>query len=359
MRSASLKAMRLFQSGRHKDALPAFKRALARDSSDPRLHANHALCLAECGRYGEAVRGARQACQMDPRSAVFSMFLGQIHLDHGLAEAAWQAFAGAAELDPTNSLPRHYMLLADWDRGARRPVVDALRGRGMPQSTAFEGRLLLRVERALGAPARSVRGTAAHASPREARRQAHKALRLAHKGRLKPALSRMEDALDLAPREADVRRQAAELQAMADREAQGAADGAERTHLLHPLACLELTMGERASAGEHMRRWLEAVGPRNAGLQDLQAARYVLATAEQAVGNEAGAAEHWRSLRALLPREPLVEHELGKCLLRLGRPKEARRVLESLLEKAPLLARMRLRTLAARGAETKQEKASA
>ncbi len=93
-------------AGRGCEALRAGAGRAAR--ARPR-EAQRARALAAAGRTAEAVRAARHAAELAPKSHVPLLVLGQIHYDAGAYDEARKAFRQAAERDPENQLIQAYL----------------------------------------------------------------------------------------------------------------------------------------------------------------------------------------------------------------------------------------------------------
>jgi arylsulfatase A-like enzyme/Tfp pilus assembly protein PilF len=116
-------ARALGQTGRPREALAIYKRAVERWPGDASLYHELAVAARSAGDRGEASRAEQAALTLTPDFPMAHNGLGLLHADEGRHGDAVAAFTRAAELDPTNAsylsnLGNAYRALGQLDRAA-------------------------------------------------------------------------------------------------------------------------------------------------------------------------------------------------------------------------------------------------
>jgi tetratricopeptide (TPR) repeat protein len=142
-------AFRLWRSTKPGEAVKAFDRVIETFPKHARAHAQRALALAAAGNTSEAVRAARQAADLSPKSHVPPLALGRVQYDAGRYEEARKAFAAAAKLDPENKLVQAYLGLALLAMDRLKEGAELLKAHLLYANEGMEGRLLTLAEKYL------------------------------------------------------------------------------------------------------------------------------------------------------------------------------------------------------------------
>jgi tetratricopeptide (TPR) repeat protein len=95
-------AVAFSEKKQYEDAVPAWKKALELDASDPRAHDNFGVALAETGKIDEAIAEYRQSLELNPGSSHTHNNLGSALAEKGMFDEALQHFQTAVELNPDN-----------------------------------------------------------------------------------------------------------------------------------------------------------------------------------------------------------------------------------------------------------------
>jgi Flp pilus assembly protein TadD len=157
-----------FQAGRFAEAAAAYERALHLDPSDPRIHNNRAVALAEQRRFEAAVAGYRQALRLDPDYAEAHYNLGNALRELARPADALAAYDRACELRP------------DWPAAhCNRGLALADLGREALAESAYRHAIALQPDYPLA--------------------YNNLGLALELQGRLEEAMARFDRALELAP----------------------------------------------------------------------------------------------------------------------------------------------------------------
>ncbi len=142
-------AFRLLRAGKPAEAAKSFERVLVARPTHFRAEAQRARALAAAGRTSEAIRAARQAAELAPKSSVPLLFLGQIQYDAGAYEEARKAFRQAAERDPENQLIQAYLGLTALRGGQFEEAAPLLERYLLFGYEGLEARMLVLAERYL------------------------------------------------------------------------------------------------------------------------------------------------------------------------------------------------------------------
>jgi tetratricopeptide (TPR) repeat protein len=180
-------AFRLLRAGKPVEAAKAFDAVLATFPHHARAYVQRAVALAAANRVGEAVRSARRAADLAPRSHAPLLFLGRIQFDAGHYEEARKAFSAAARLDPENRLVQAYLGLALLAVGRAEEGAELLRAHLLYGYEGLEGRLLALAEQYLWEHREQARSLEEQLTPDEGGREERPAglgLRLASAIRL-------------------------------------------------------------------------------------------------------------------------------------------------------------------------------
>ena len=97
-------ARALKDTGRVRDALDVYRRAVARWPQDATLYHDLAVAAAAAGRPQEAARAEQAALAIDPSYASAANGLGLVEASNGHADEAARAFERAVRGDPTNAV---------------------------------------------------------------------------------------------------------------------------------------------------------------------------------------------------------------------------------------------------------------
>ncbi len=140
-----LRGDRLMEQRRYEEALAAFERAIAEDSTNATAHLNVGVIHAMAGRMDAARRAFEDAIRLDPSNSRAHYNLGRVLARIGEPDRARQAFESAIEVDPGNMAARYGLARLFWDQGRC--------GAAIPQFDAYlaarPARVEARVERAI------------------------------------------------------------------------------------------------------------------------------------------------------------------------------------------------------------------
>ncbi|MGC8834624.1 MAG: tetratricopeptide repeat protein [Armatimonadota bacterium] len=158
------RAQKLARAGSTSEAEDLFKAAASLRPQNQHVHLHLALCLAERGRYKEALAETARLTRRHPQNAVFHLFHGRILFDSsafrqevspnqlGVVErqnllGALHSFEQAHRLAPDNSLARGYLLLCRMALGELRGALEELRASRIPGNPEYQARLLILLEK--------------------------------------------------------------------------------------------------------------------------------------------------------------------------------------------------------------------
>lgn len=158
------RAQKLARAGSTSEAEDLFKAAASLRPQNQHVHLHLALCLAERGRYKEALAETARLIRRHPQNAVFHLFHGRILFDSGafgqevspnklgVVErqnllGALHSFEQAHRLAPDNSLARGYLLLCRMALGELRGALEELYAAGIPGNSEYQARLLILLEK--------------------------------------------------------------------------------------------------------------------------------------------------------------------------------------------------------------------
>ena len=99
---ASTHARALSESGRHAEALGAYRRAVAQWPNDSMMFHDLAVAAGRAGRTDEAIRAERAAIAVDARNAAAHNGLGLLLIEKGQIAEARIAFEGASAIDASS-----------------------------------------------------------------------------------------------------------------------------------------------------------------------------------------------------------------------------------------------------------------
>jgi len=330
-------------------------------SKDPRDYLQYGLSLSEQGQDQEAEENLRLAMDMDPQNGVFPMFLGILRLDLDQVESALEALNQAIDLDNNNLISKSYVYLAKWRLNGDEDSLNDILENTMVQSTAFEARLLMEVEKkALGKlpfdymyMADDVSGgfLAFIDKPlkalriRRANSQIKKSETLVRRERYEPALDALEKAVCLKGKDEDL---SIRLKKVRKQRIKALLKGPMDPEAHSFLGSYYYENTDYANAEKHLRLWLDEYNKtkkkRKDGWKKPYALR-MLADIEIQAGHLKNADSLLIELLDLDPHDPFNYYLLGKLRFMEKRPKPAIQAFESLLDKAPDFTRMRLRAL--------------
>ena len=248
------RGQKLARAGNTAEAEDLLRAAASLKPQDPHVRLHLALCLAERGRYKEALAETVRLTSRHPQNAVFHLFHGRILFDSGAHEEALQSFEQACRLTPDNSLARGYLLLSRMALGELRGALNELRAVGIPGNPDYQARLILLLEKQ--APAKPSSEGAGRIreleeKPQEqksAKQRMRKAQHLAEKFRFAEAADEAWEALRLCPHSQEERIYYAAFSVLA-RRYRAAAEALNNADLSDPevamwLGCAVVGLGQ-------------------------------------------------------------------------------------------------------------------
>lgn len=197
-----LNGERLLQQGRARDAVDAFRKALADDPGVGHTHALLALALVETGDPDGAWAASREAARLEPDEAFSHYVLGVAALVNHRDDIAEQATNEALQIEP--NVPEYHRLLA-MVYTERRRWAEALEAvdRGLaldPEHTSclnLRSQILVQLNRT--SEARGVAEAALASRPDDAHSHANAGWSALHQNKTREALQHFKESLRLDP----------------------------------------------------------------------------------------------------------------------------------------------------------------
>ena len=197
-----MNGQRLLQQGRSKEAVAAFKQALALEPQDAHTHALLALAGQDAGQKDLAASSAHEAVRLDPAMPFAHYVLGMIHLNQGRLIDAQRAGQEALRLAPSAGHHFHLLALVQVQQKQYREAL-GLVDRGLqldPQDTDLlnlRGQLLILLRRR--GEAVEMVGRALSSNPDDAHSHANAGWTALHNNQPKQALTHFKESLRLEP----------------------------------------------------------------------------------------------------------------------------------------------------------------
>jgi len=142
----ALKGLKLASRSLYEDGTACLKKTIDAGSKDSRNMLQYGLALAELGRGAESEEAVGAALESSDDKSIYYLFLGIIQLDNRKFEEACASLEESLRIDPNNRLAASYAALASWENGKQDEAMKMLLEKSQVQSTAFEARLLIKVE---------------------------------------------------------------------------------------------------------------------------------------------------------------------------------------------------------------------